>query len=303
MAEDTKIVKKKLKDRWTTFDYINAIGMILFSITIIYPFVNTFAKSISTEHFITSGQIYWLPMGVTFDSYAHVMLSSAFLSAFQNTVFITIVGTALSLSVVFLAGYAYSRTFRGHRFFFFIMLVTMFINGGMIPTYLIVDGLELTNTLWAMIIPNAFGMYNMILARNFFYTLPGEVFESGILDGCSEMQLFLKIAVPMAKPIIATLALFLLVNQWNTFMSAIIYIRDARFNPLQVYVRTVVFAAQLSLDADALSQANDAYQTSAQGIEGVKATVLIVTILPIICTYPFLQRYFVKGINMGAVKG
>ncbi len=296
-------MKSKKLNKMTTFDYINGFGMILFSITILYPFINTFSKSISTEHFITSGQIYWLPMGIQFDSYSHVVLSSSFLYAFRNSVFITVVGTLISLAVVFLAGYAFSRSFRGHKIFFVFMLITMFINGGMIPTYLIVKNLELTNTLWALIIPSAFSMYNMILARNFFYTLPGEVFESGILDGCSEMNLFLKIAVPMAKPIIATLALFMMVSYWNTFMSAIIYITDTRLNPLQVYVRNVVFSMQLSLDAEALSQANDQYQTSAQGIEGVKATVLVVTILPIICTYPFLQRYFVKGINMGAVKG
>lgn len=289
----------KLK-KLTLFDYVNTIVMLLFSITILYPFVNTLAKSFSSETYITTGQVFLLPKGFSFASYKNVMFSPSFVYALRNTVFIAVVGTILSLLVVLCAAYAFSRKIVGGRPLFVFMLITMFFNGGMIPTFLQIKSLGLVDNIWALILPSLFSVYNMILARNFFQDLPDAVIESGMMDGCSELSLFYRIVLPMSTPIIATLALFQLVAFWNTFMQAILYINDVKLYPLQVYIRNVVFGAQLSLDKEAMEAVAD-YQE--QGLENIKATVLMVSTIPIVCVYPFIQKYFVKGINMGAVKG
>lgn len=292
---------RRKKSKKSFFDILNLVLMFIFCITILYPFINTISKSLSSDIYITTGQVYLLPKGFTTAAYKYVMSGSAYLYALRNTVLVTVIGTTISLIVIIMAGYAFSRKFRFHKFLFIFLLITMFFSGGMIPTYLIVKSLKLTDNLFALILPSAFSMYNMILAKNFFNSLPREVFESGTIDGCNELQLFTKVALPMAKPIVATLVLFIMVGKWNTFTDAILYLNKASLYPLQVYIRNIVFGAELSLDAEALSQANE--QQALQGIEAIKSTVLMASTIPIMCVYPFLQKYFVKGIHMGAVKG
>jgi putative aldouronate transport system permease protein len=289
-----------MKKKISVFNFLNGFIMVLISITMLYPFINTIAKSLSSEISIMSGQVYLFPVDFTWGAYSKVILSSQFLISLKNTLFITIVGSIISLAITMSAGFAFSRKLMGKRVLFIIVLITMFFSGGMIPLFLQVKGLGLYNTLWALILPHAFSPYNMILARNFFASLPYGVLESGTIDGCNDIKLFFHIALPMSKPILATLALFVMVGNWNVFMQGILYLDKANLYPLQVYVRNVVFGYSLSLDK---SMAEKAASEAQQGVESIKSAVLMISSLPIICVYPFMQKYFVKGINMGAVKG
>ena len=276
--------------------------MTLLCITIIYPFLNTLAKSFSSDVAIAIGKVILYPVDFTVANYHKVIFSSSFYYALRNTVIVVVAGTSFSLVIVLAAGYALSRKMLGHKWFFLIFLFTMFFSGGMIPLYLQVRALKMYNTLWALILPGSFSMYNMILARNFFLQLPDGVLESGAIDGCNEIMLFMKIALPMSKPIIASLTLMIMVGYWNIFIPGVLYIDQARLYPLQVYVRQVVFASQASLDSSILGESaiNELFTFS---YEGMKSAVLILATLPIACVYPFLQKYFVKGLNMGAIKG
>ena len=291
-----------MRRKTTLFDIVNMTIMTLLCITIIYPFLNTLAKSLSSDVAIAIGKVLLYPVEFTISNYQKVILSSSFYYALRNTVIVVVVGTSFSLSIVLAAGYALSRKMMGHKWIFLIVLFTMFFSGGMIPLYLQVRALKLYNTLWALILPGSFSVYNMILARNFFLQLPDGVLESGSIDGCNEIMLFAKIALPMSKPIIASLTLMIMVGYWNIFMPGVLYIDQSRLYPLQVYVRQVVFASQASLDSTVLGE-SAVSELFTFSYEGIKSAVLILATLPIACVYPFLQKYFVKGLNMGAIKG
>ncbi len=291
---------KKLCKKTSFFDIVNGMFMISLCITVLYPFFNTIAKSLSGENAIVSGNVFLFPVNFTLESYIQVLTSSAYHSALRVTIFITIVGTLLSLLSSTGAGYAVSRKIVGAEIIFFFLLVPKFFDGGMIPLFLQIRSLGLYDTVWALFLPTAFNVFHIILARNFFLGLPNDVLESAEIDGCSELQLFRKIVIPMSAPIIATLALFEAVALWNTYTAGIMYIDSISLQPLQVYVQNVISSSSLSLDS--MSIAAQASGTE-NGVEGIQATVLIVSILPIICVYPFMQKYFVKGVNMGAVKG
>jgi len=277
--------------------------MALLCISIIYPFINTIAQSFSSDLAISTGMVIVWPVEFTFINYVRVVGSSSFYYALRNTVFIVIVGTSLSLTIILSAGYAFSRKMVGHKWMFMIFLFTMFFSGGMIPLYLQIRALKLYNSLWALILPGSFSMYHMILARNFFLQLPDGVLESGSIDGCNELMLYTQIAIPMSKPIIASLTLMIMVGYWNIFMPGILYLDQNRLLPLQVYVRQVLFASRMMLDTVIMEQAAQQDFLAGSSYEGMRAAVLVLATLPIACVYPFLQKYFVKGMNMGAVKG
>ena len=293
---------KNMKKKLSLFNIINTTIMSLLCLSIVYPFLNTFAKSLSSDFSITMGLVTLYPVEFRLSNYQKIIFSRSFYYALRNTVIIVIIGTSFSLSIVLAAGYALSRKILGCKWLFLIILFTMFFSGGMIPLYLQVRSLKLYNTLWALILPGSFSVYNMILARNFFLQLPDGVLESGAIDGCNELMLFAKIAIPMSKPIIASLTLMTMVGYWNIFMPGILYLDQARLYPLQVYVRQVVFSANAALDTSVIDAAtlDEIFLSS---YEGIKSAVLILATLPIACVYPFLQKYFVKGLNMGAIKG
>ena len=278
--------------------------MVLFCITILYPFINTTAKSLSSDQAIMLGRVNLWPVDLNLNSYKYVIDSSVFYYALRNTLFITIVGTCLHLMITLSAGYAFARKMLGHKYMFLIVLFTMFFSGGMIPSFLLMRAVGLFDTHWAIILPGTFGAFNMILARNYFQSLPFEVMESAMIDGCNDLKMFYRIAIPMSKPIVATLALFVMVGFWNVFMAGVIYLHTPRLLTLQMYVRQVVYQSRLSLDSDALTQIQqemvDPTHTLSQ--ESIKSVVLMLATVPIVCVYPFLQKYFVHGINLGAVK-
>ena len=290
--------------RNTAFDYINIVFMVFFCVTIAYPFLNTLAKSLSSDQAIMLGRVFVWPVDLSLKSYQHVINSSSFYYALRNTLFITVVGTLINLTITLTSGFAFARHVIGYKVLFLLVLFTMFFSGGIIPTYLLIRNLGLYDTHWAIILPSAFGAFNMILARNFFQNLPEEVLESSMIDGCNDLRMFIRIALPMSKPVIATLSLFVMVGFWNVFMAGVLYLETPRLQTLQMYVRAVVFQAQNALDSNALLQSQQDMRDPASvlGAEPIRAVVLMLATIPIVCVYPFLQKYFVHGINLGAVK-
>ncbi|MDL2233793.1 carbohydrate ABC transporter permease [Ruminococcaceae bacterium OttesenSCG-928-L11] len=285
------------------FDVCNHIFLALLSLTMLYPFLNELMKSFSNNDAVLAGQVGLWPKGFHTRGYELVFQNPLFASSLRNTVFITLVGTALTVVLVLLTAFPLSRKgLPGRKFIFLYFLFTMLFSGGMIPTFLTIRNLGLIDSLWALILPGAMNVYNMILAKSYMEQLPESVVEAARIDGCHDVGVLWRIIVPMAKPVIAVVALFSAVSFWNTYMSGILYINSTSNYPLQVYVRQMVYGDRNVLD-EMVRSSIDAQYSSEFGSEVVKSAVLITTMLPIIVVYPFLQKYFTSGITLGAVKG
>ncbi|MFK7692752.1 carbohydrate ABC transporter permease [Paenibacillus sp. HJGM_3] len=280
------------------FEWFNYTLLVLIILTCLIPVLNIAAKSLSDEASVMAGEVLIWPIHFTTDAYGIVLGSQKFLTSFRNSVYITMVGTLLNVILTVCTGYALSRSrLKGQKAIMMLYVFTMLFNAGIIPTYLVVKGAGLINSYWALIVPALVSPFNMIIVRLYFMNLPDSLEESGKIDGASNVRILVSIMVPLAMPVIATIALFCAVEYWNSYFDALMYINDAKLMPLQVYLREMLLnAADASNNVDMLAQVN----VSQESIRG--ATVVAAT-LPIVVVYPFLQRYFVKGVVLGAVKG
>lgn len=237
-------------------------------------------------------------MGLNLGAYQKVFAEKAIWTAYGNTIFYTVFGTAINVVMTTMLAYPLSRKkFMGKNLVAMFVTFTMLFSGGMIPSFLLIKNLGLYNSRWAMLIPGAISVYNMILARTFFAGLPDSLNEAAAIDGAGDLTILLKIVIPISKPILAVLTLFYAVAHWNTYFSALLYLPDLDLQPLQMYlVRLLVQNQQLMADAgqDALELAVNAMQT--------KYATIIAVIVPILCVYPFLQKYFAQGVMIGAIK-
>ena len=293
-------MKRKGLNRPTFFDVILAVLLILFCATVILPFVHLLAVSLSGKAVLIRGEVSLWPKDFTLSNYKDFLGSKAFnfFRAYRNTLFITVVGTALSLTTTAMAAYALSRRkMVGHGIFSAMITVTMFFGGGMIPTYMLVSSLGLMDTLWSMILPSMISTWNLIIMRSFFVAYPREVVESGYLDGLTDAGVFFRLVLPTSKAALATIGLYYAVGFWNSYMSARLYIREPDLQPVQMVLQNVVqnYAAGLATNVNA-----DETSLVAQSIQ---ACAILLTILPIMCVYPFIQKYFVKGVMVGSIKG
>ncbi len=290
--------------KFELFPVINTVFLILVCFTMLYPFWNSLVKSFSSNAEIMRGNVYIWPKGLNVKGYELLFQDSLFYSSLLNSVFIVITGTIIRLVCSLLAGYAFSKRYlTGNRILFMVFLLTMFFNGGIVPTFIIVNKLGLYNNRWALILTSAMPVYHMILARSFFERLPSAIEESAFIDGAGYFTIFFKIVLPVSMALIATLVIFNTVFLWNIFIQGIIYIQDSSKYPLQVFVRIKVFEAeQVSADPTAIAALQDQLDKDAYGTETMKMAVLTVTSIPIILIYPFFQRYFIKGVTLGAVK-
>jgi putative aldouronate transport system permease protein len=222
---------------------------------------------------------------------------------YRNTIFYTVVGTVINLFLTTLAAYPLSRRdLPGRNIFMFLITFTMFFHGGLIPTYLVVKGLGMVDTFWALVIPNAIATYNLIVMRTYFQTsIPWELQEAALIDGCSNTRLLLKIILPLSKPIIAVMVLFYAVMHWNAFFNALIYLRDEELYPLQLILREILIMNQTSLSDDASIQFG--MDEKLLLAESIKYALIIVASVPVLIMYPFVQRHFVKGVMIGSIKG
>lgn len=282
------------------FEGINLFILIILGALMLFPFLNLLAKSFSSTTAITTGQVLFLPVDFQLGTYKYVMNESQFWDSLKVSLIITIGGTAGSMLVSCLTAYPLSRTWLyGRKPLILFFVFTMLFSGGMVPAYLLMRTLNLINTIWVLFIPFLLSVYNMILLKNFFEEIPQEVEESAQLDGASNVRILVSIVLPMSLPAMATIGLFYAVGYWDNYMNGLLYITTPSLRPLQTYLYQVVTEA-INVD-ESLSM--DAQENAALNSEAIRAATIMLACIPIMCVYPFLQKYFVKGMRVGSVKG
>ena len=281
------------------FAIFNIVFLLLAVAITLYPFINVVAQSLSSEKFIDFGVVTVWPRGWNLDTYKVVASDPTFWINYRNTVVYTVVSTAVSMFLSTIFAYAISRKdLKGRGFFIGIALVTMLYSGGLIPTYVLINHMHLTNTIWAIALPNAISVFNVLVMKSFFENLPRELEEAAAIDGLSVYGTLLRIVLPLSKAVIATMILFYAVANWNSWFSAFLYMDHSELMPVTVYLRNLIAGATGAQDAGA--SADD--QLTQIGAN-IKAVTMVLTVLPILCIYPFIQRYFVSGVMLGSVKG
>ncbi len=284
------------------FDIINYALITLIAFTTILPFIYIVGASFATEYELTVRPMFLWPQDMSLDAYKYVLSSNKMLQGFGNSVFITVVGTIINL--VFTVSFAYplsKQKVRGRNFLLNMVIISMFFSGGMIPGYLLVSNwLGMKGSYWAVLLPGAISAYNMMIVKNFFQGLPQELEESAHIDGCNDLVTLIKIVLPLSLPVLATFGLFYAVGHWNSYFSAMIYLSNARHKwPIQVLLREIIIASTMSAGDMALMDPNFVEPPA----QSIKMAVIVISTVPIMCVYPFLQKYFVKGVMVGALKG
>ena len=283
-----------------TFETINLIVLILIGALMLFPFLNMAAKSFSSENAILTGKVLFWPVGFQTGTYKYVMRQAQFWNSFKVSVFITVMGTAGAMILSCLTAYPLSKTWLyGRKPLLLLFVFTMFFGGGMVPSYLLMRSLGLINTIWVLFVPAMLSVYNMILLKNFFEDIPESIEESAELDGAGSLRILVSIVLPMSLPAIATIGLFYAVGFWDNYMSGLLYITKPELKPLQQYLYEIV-TESINVD-ETLSM--DAQENAALNTDAIRSATIMLACVPIMCVYPFLQKYFVKGMRVGSVKG
>ncbi|MBE7682709.1 carbohydrate ABC transporter permease [Paenibacillus sp. P13VS] len=286
---------------------LNYIYVTIAFLLVAYPLVYMISASISNPKEVASGAMWLFPKDITFEGYERVLQDQRIWSGYANTILYTVVGTAVNLAFTIPAAYALSRRdLVGREFFMGVFMFTMFFGGGLVPSYLLIKELGMINSMWALILPSAASVWNIIVSRTFFQgTIPSELQEAAQIDGCSNFKLFFKIVLPLSMPIIAVMALFYGVGHWNSYFSAMIYLNDSAKYPLQLVLRQILVLQEMSAQGSGMMDGSSAsaLNNKAEVAALVRYAVIIVSTLPVIIIYPFLQRYFVQGVMIGSVKG
>lgn len=291
--------KKSLGEK--TFDVFNHLILILLVVVTLYPVWYVIVASVSDpmEVFASKGLLFW-PKGFSLESYKEVLQFDRIWVGYRNTLFYVLVGGGLSVLLTVITAFCLTRKdLPGKNFLMFVILLTMYFSGGMIPSYLLVKNLGMLNTVWAILLPGAISVGNLIMTISYFRGLPDALEEAAKIDGASDYTVLFKIFIPLAKPIIAVIALYYMVARWNEFMHALIYLQQRRdLHPLQLVLREIL----IQNDTTSISGTVNASDAQAYS-ESMKYAVVVVSTIPIMCVYPFIQKYFVKGVTIGAVKG
>ena len=293
-------IKNPMEDRILYFVVYTVI--ILFLLVILYPIIFIISASFSEGSEVQLGRVYLWPVKPTLEGYRAVFSHRNIMTGYRNTILYTLGGTLINVVVTVLCAYPLSRRDMPMRgFFVFLFVFTMFFGGVLIPTYLLVNSLGMVNTFWALLIPGAMSVYNMIITRTFFQNgVPHELLEASQIDGCSDARYFFSILLPLSQAVISVISLYYAVAHWNSYFSALIYIRDKQLQPLQLILRSILLSTRVSLnefeDPDLLE--------GKIGLEFlVKFALIVVSSAPIMCLYPFVQKFFAKGVMLGSVKG
>jgi len=281
----------------TLFLIFNYIFLTLLSLSMFLPFLNVIAQSLSSGGAIDRGEVMFWPVEITTHYYQYVFDDKSIWRAFSISVYITVVGTIINLIATASLAYPLSRSeYVGRRALLIFILLTMIFTAPLIPQFILMRELELTNTLWALMIPTAISAFNLFVLRSFFVQLPNEIIDASRIDGCSEMRILWSIVLPLSKPALATVGIFYSVTNWNKYMDALYYINDRSKYPLQVKLRELLITDDLS------DTGNLAFEVTSQSVQGVQMAVILVATVPIIMLYPFLQRFFIKGMLIGSIK-
>lgn len=285
------------------FDIVNTTLLVLILLAILYPLYFIVIASFSDPLEVLSGNVIFFPKKVSLEAYKMVFRDSSILTGYGNTIKYTLLGTGINIVMTVLAAYPLSRKdLKGRKFFTMLLAITMFFSGGLIPSYLLMSNtLHLLDTIWAMVLPGAVSVWNVVIVRTYFQTsIPAELSEAAMVDGCSDFKLLLRVVLPLSMPVLAVMVLFYGVAHWNAFFNALIYLNDKALYPLQLILRSILVQNTMSEEmmAEVDSLANRQIMA-----ETIKYALIVVASVPIIAVYPFLQKYFVKGIMVGAIKG
>ena len=288
------------------FDVVIFIILTFLFLIVAYPLYFIVISSVSDPIKVSQGLVVWKPEGFTLDGYIKVFKTGEVMRGFKNSLIYTILGVTLNLLLTLPTSYALSRKdFLLRKPITLFYMVTMFVGGGMIPTYLVVKGTGLINTMWALIIPGSIGVYNMIVARTFFTTnIPVELMEAAKLDGCGNTRFFISIVLPLSGAIIAILFLYYGVGHWNSYFSALLYIDDRTKWPLQMELRVILIQNSQSMTKTTYTAEERLEMERLEALkEMMKYSLIIISSIPVLVIYPFVQKYFVKGVMIGSVKG
>ncbi len=274
----------------------------LFVLTILYPIIFVISASFSSGTAVATGQVVLWPVDVGLDGYKAVFSHKRILTSFRNTIFYTSVGTMINVALTLIAAYPLSRRdMQWKKFYMFLFVFTMFFSGGLIPTYILMTQIKFINTVWAMLIPGAISVYNMIVVRTFIMSnIPNELLESAKIDGCSDIRYLFSIVIPLSKAVIAVITLFYAVGHWNSYFSALIYLNDPNLYPLQLVLRDILIQNEIANNEFKSLDFMAAKQNLA---DLLKYSLIVVSSAPIIALYPFVQKYFIKGVMIGSIKG
>lgn len=298
MAKEV-VAKGPSDERW--FDVIVYLIAAVIIMIVLYPLLFVVSASFSDPARVLSGEVWLLPKGPTIEAYNNILHNDQIWIGYRNSILYTVVGTLINITMTLLAAYPLSRPdLPGRKGLMLIITLTMFFSGGLIPSYLLVKSLGMVDTMWALIIPGAISTYNLIVMRTYFQSsIPWELQEAAHIDGCSNWRLLVSIILPLSKPILAVMVLFYAVGHWNAFFNALIYIRSEHLYPLQLILREILMISQSA----GVDGGNVGMEEKILLSESIKYAVIIVSSLPVLVMYPFVQRHFVKGVMIGSIKG
>jgi len=283
------------------FDWVNVCITALWVLVCIYPLYFIIIASFSDPSLVSLGKVTLIPKGITVEGYLKILQNRELWFGYRNTILYVIIGTSFNLLLTLTAGFALSRKelpFR--RVIMAIFTITMFINGGLIPTFLLIKNMGLYNTFWVMILLNGVSVYNMIICRTFFQsTIPDDLWAAARIDGCTEFRFFFSIVLPVSGALIAVIALYYAVNHWNSYFNAMIYLRNKELYSLQLVLRNILLTNQYTDDMADLDVGAD----TSMKLQTMKYAIIVVSTVPMLIVYPFVQKHFVKGVMIGAIKG
>jgi multiple sugar transport system permease protein/putative aldouronate transport system permease protein len=296
----TTTVRENSSDR--AFSITNYIVLTFFLLIVLYPLIYILSASISDPKAVVSNEVWLWPVDINFEAYSTILQYKAIVTGFLNSLFYAGVGTLIMVTLTLLAAYPMSRPgLRGRNQIMVFFTIPMMFSGGMIPTYLVVHDLGLLNTRWALLLPGAVAVWNVIISRTFYQvTLPNELHEAASVDGCTDFRFFWRIVLPLSKPIIAVNALFFAVGHWNQFFNALIYLTDQSLFPLQLFLRDIL--VMNTIDPAQVGDATEILKRQ-ELADLLKYALIVVATIPPIIAYPFVQKHFVKGLMIGSIKG
>ena len=302
-SNDILNVPSKLNDikQDKVFYAVNAFILTIFMLIVLIPVINIVACSFSSGSAVSAGKVYLWPVDFSLEGYKAVFNHKRIWSAYGNTFLYTIVGTIVNLIMTVLAAYPLSRrTMPGKGFVTFLFTFTMIFNGGMVPTYLQIKNLHMLDTIWSMVLPGAISVTNMIICRTFFANIPHDLYEAAEIDGCNDFTYLRVIVLPLSSSVLAVLTLYYAVGHWNTYQDAFLYLLSVDKMPLQILLRDILVSSQMMADM-LVDDSEMALQM--QLVQLVKFSIIIVASVPVLVLYPFVKRFFAKGVMLGSLKG
>lgn len=281
-----------------TFDIINMLILTAFTICVLYPFVYVIAISLSDTVHVLKNEVFIIPLGFNLKAYEKVFQDPYFITSYLNTFKYTIVGTTINILLTAMTAYPLSKKYlKGHKIIMFAITLTMIFSGGMIPNYILIKNLTMIDTIWSIVLPGAIIVWNLILMKTFFESIPDSLEESAKIDGYNDFQILWKIIIPVSVPIISAMVLFYAVGHWNNFFAPLIYLNTQSKYPLQIILRGIVISGEMNI-ANNLSTGGEVIMS-----QSIKFAVIIVSMVPMVVLYPFIQKYLIKGIMVGSIKG